>query len=275
MLTSRAPWCSRATASSCPSRRTSATTATRRSTSRTRSWSCSGYFPEDADQQTRGILARYSDLRFKAMAARQRGARAIVVVTGPRSPNAGQTVPMTFDTALAGSGIPAASVSGTVAAALFAGAPRTLQAAQQELDSGNPHAAGFALEKVTLSLKTSLVRETQTGRNVVAYLPATASVAGVSQALGRGRRALRSPRARAQRQFARQQGRRGQAPRRRRRQRVGQRGGAGNRRGARQTARATPASARRAVVGRRDRSRRVGGVRQCSARSRRRSSPRT
>ena len=139
------------------------------------------YFPEDADQQTRGILARYSDLRFKAMAARQRGARAIVVVTGPRSPNAGQTVPMSFDTALAGSGIPAASVSGTVAAALFAGAPRTLQAAQQELDSGNPHVAGFALEKVTLSLKTSLVRETQTGRNVVAYLPATASVSGVTR----------------------------------------------------------------------------------------------
>ena len=79
------------------------------------------YFPEDADQQTRGILARYSDLRYKARAARQRGARALVVVTGPRSPNAGLTVPMTFDTALAGSGITAISVSGDVAAALFAG----------------------------------------------------------------------------------------------------------------------------------------------------------
>ena len=139
------------------------------------------YFPEDADQQTRGILARYSDLRFKAMAARQRGARAIVVVTGPRSPNAGQTVPMSYDTALAGSGIPALSVSGAVAAALFAGAPRTLQAAQQELDTANPHVAGFPLEKVALSLKTSLVRETQTGRNVVAYLPATAPVTGVAK----------------------------------------------------------------------------------------------
>ena len=139
------------------------------------------YFPEDADQQTRGILARYSDLRFKAMAARQRGARAIVVVTGPRSPNAGQTVPMSFDTALAGSGIPALSVSGAVADALFASAPRTLQAAQQELDTANPHVAGFALEKVTLSLKTALVRETQTGRNVVAYLPATAPVTAVAK----------------------------------------------------------------------------------------------
>ena len=72
------------------------------------------YFPEDADQQTRGMLARYSALRYKAMAAREPEARALVVVTGPRSPNAGQTIPMSFDTALAGSGIPAASVSGDV-----------------------------------------------------------------------------------------------------------------------------------------------------------------
>src|SRR5688572_666403 len=73
------------------------------------------YFPEDTDEKTRAILARYSDLRYKAMAARQRGARALLVVTGPRSPNAGALVPMTFDTAIAGSGIPAASISGEVA----------------------------------------------------------------------------------------------------------------------------------------------------------------
>jgi Zn-dependent M28 family amino/carboxypeptidase len=137
------------------------------------------YFPEDADQQTRGTLARYSDLRYKAMAARQHGAKALVVITGPRSPNAGQTVPMSFDTALAGSGIPAASVSGAVAAALFTGAPKSLQAIQQELDTANPHVAGFPLDTITLSLKTALIRETQTGRNVVAYFPATNPTADV------------------------------------------------------------------------------------------------
>jgi len=138
------------------------------------------YFPEDADPQTRAILARYSDLRYKAMAARQRGAKALIVVTGPRSPNAGQTVPMSFDTALAGSGIPAASVSGAVAAVLFAGA-RPLQTVQQELDTVNPHVAGFPLETITVSLRTSLVRQTQTGRNVVAYVPATAPVTSTAK----------------------------------------------------------------------------------------------
>ena len=33
------------------------------------------YFPEDADPQTKATLARYSDLRYKALAARQRGAK--------------------------------------------------------------------------------------------------------------------------------------------------------------------------------------------------------
>ena len=137
------------------------------------------YFPEDADKETKSILARYSDLRYKALAARQRGARALLVVTGPRSPNAGQTVPITFDTALAGSGIPAASVSGKAAAALFGS--RSLEAVQKELDSGNPHVAGFALEGVTAELSTKVVREKRTARNVVAYLPATSPVTGIDK----------------------------------------------------------------------------------------------
>ena len=137
------------------------------------------YFPEDADKETKSILARYSDLRYKALAARQRGARALLVVTGPRSPNAGQTVPITFDTALAGSGIPAASISGKAAAALFG--TRSLESVQKEFDSGNPHAAGFALEGVTVELTTKLVREKRTARNAIAYLPATSAVNDVDK----------------------------------------------------------------------------------------------
>src|SRR5262245_49801239 len=132
------------------------------------------YFPEDTDEKTRAILARYSDLRYKAMAARQRGAKALLVVTGPRSPNAGQLAPMSFDTALAGSGIPGASITGPVADALFTSKP--LRDIQQELDTGNPHVAGFDFAGVMLTLTTSIVRERHTGRNVVAYLPATGPV---------------------------------------------------------------------------------------------------
>ena len=140
------------------------------------------YFPEDADMKTRGILARYSALRYKAMAARQRGAKALLVLTGPRSPNAGETVPMTFDTALAGSGIVAASVNGDAGRAIFAGAPdRNLEKVQESMDTGNPHASGFALPGVTVTVEAAVEREKRTARNVVAYLPASGSTTGVEK----------------------------------------------------------------------------------------------
>ena len=139
------------------------------------------YFPEDADQKTRAILARYADLRYKAQAARQRGARGLVVVTGPRSPNAGNVVPMTFDTAIAGSGLVAVSISGGTAAPIFQAANKQLEAVQQELDSGNPHVAGFAIPNLQLTIDAKIVRQQQTGHNVVAYLPATGSIVGVDK----------------------------------------------------------------------------------------------
>jgi len=130
------------------------------------------YFPEDADQKTRAILSRYSDLRYKAMAARQHGAKAMLVVTGPRSPNAGELVPMTFDTALSGSGIVAASIDGEAGTLMLSAANKTLDAVQQSLDSGNPHVAGFDIP-TTVTVRAKVERERHTAYNIVGYLPAT------------------------------------------------------------------------------------------------------
>ena len=134
------------------------------------------YFPEDAEQKTKGILARYADLRYKAMAARQRGAKAVMIVAGPRSPNGGELVPMTFDTALAGSGILAVSITGDDAKAMFKRAEKPLEEAQKSLDDANPHATGFALPGVSVRIHAAVERERRTGRNVVGYLPATTPV---------------------------------------------------------------------------------------------------
>ena len=142
------------------------------------------YFPEDAETKTKAILARYADLRYKALAARQHGAKAVLFVTGPHSPNAGETIPMSRDVAIAGSGIAAASISASVADAMFKalGDPsKSLDAAQKALDDANPHATGFALPNVDVSVHTDVVREKNTGHNVVAYLPATKTVTGLQK----------------------------------------------------------------------------------------------
>ncbi len=131
------------------------------------------YSPEDVDQDLRAMFIRYAGLRFKSQAARQRGAKGLLVVTGPRSPNAGAMVPMTADTAVADSGIAAASVSLVVAETLFDLVPDwTLEEAQRELDSGNPHVAGFEIP-AEATLDAQVIREQRTGHNVVAYLPPT------------------------------------------------------------------------------------------------------
>jgi hypothetical protein len=139
------------------------------------------YFPEEADQKTRAVLARYADLRYKAQAARQRGAKAMIVVTGPRSPNAGGLVPMSFDSAIAGSGILAVSVTGRAADDLFAAAGKSLDSVQKELDAASVHASGFAMAGITASVKASVRRERRVGNNVLAYLPATEPVVGVAK----------------------------------------------------------------------------------------------
>ena len=139
------------------------------------------YFPEEAEAKTKQILARYADLRYKAMAARQHGAKALIVVTGPNSPNAGELAPMTFDTALAGSGIVAVTINGELASTLFSSAGKPLAAVQKALDDANPHAAGFALPNVAARIHADVLREKRTGHNVLAYLPATAAPTAVAK----------------------------------------------------------------------------------------------
>ena len=129
------------------------------------------YYPEEADEATRAVLSRYSGLRYKAMHARELGAKGLLVVTGPHSPNAGELVPMTFDTAIAGSGILAASAGGELGDRLFALAGKNLAAAQAALDSGNPHVQGFPLTGAKLSLEVAVEREHRQGHNVVGVFP--------------------------------------------------------------------------------------------------------
>ncbi|MFQ5525025.1 MAG: M20/M25/M40 family metallo-hydrolase [Thermoanaerobaculia bacterium] len=133
------------------------------------------YFPEDAEDEPRARLARFSGLRYKAMQARERGALAIVIVTGPRSPNAGEVVPMAFDAAVADSGLLAVSANHEVAERLLAyGSDKSVEDIQKSFDDANPHVVGFDLDGLELTVKASVQREKKIGRNVVGILPRAA-----------------------------------------------------------------------------------------------------
>ena len=134
------------------------------------------YFPEDTEGDLRATLARYSGLRYKALAARERGADGLIVVSGPRSPNAGELVALTFDTAVSDSGIVAATVDGRLAAAIVESSGRSLEEVQASLDSANPHVTGFELP-LQAGIEVQLDRTEDIGHNVLGYLPPTGSAA--------------------------------------------------------------------------------------------------
>ncbi len=132
------------------------------------------YVPEAVDAPRRAQLNRYAGLRYKAMLARERGARAVLFVSGPNSPQAGELLPMDGDGALAGSGILAQSITGSMADRLLAGSGRSLKVLQGALDSENPHAeGGFVIPSVRVRIGVAVEHLKQEDHNVVAVVPPT------------------------------------------------------------------------------------------------------
>jgi Tol biopolymer transport system component len=133
------------------------------------------YVPEGVEPKRRQELNRYASLRYKAMIAREHGAKAVLVVTGPTSPNAGALAPLSFDTSMAGSDIVAASISTNVADEILAGSGKDLKSLQSALDTENPHAeGGFLVPKVKVKIASAVEHIKKSDRNVIGYLPPAA-----------------------------------------------------------------------------------------------------
>jgi len=130
------------------------------------------YVPEQVEPKRRAELNRYAGLRYKAMLAREHGAKGVLFVTGPNSPNAGELLTLSSDSTIAGSDIAVASVSSNVVSALFAGSGNDLGDLQSALDTESPHAAsGITLTNMRVHLVTSVEHLQKNDRNVLGFLP--------------------------------------------------------------------------------------------------------
>lgn len=127
------------------------------------------FVPEAISPELRQHLSLYASLRHKAMTARDKGARGLLVVSGPNSSVKEELAPLTFDVAIGGTSVAVVSISNELAADLLEPANKSLQSLQESLDDGDPQ-MGFALEDVTISASIALKKTQQTGRNVVAAM---------------------------------------------------------------------------------------------------------
>ncbi len=132
------------------------------------------YVPEAVEAPRRAYLNRYAGIRYKVMMARERGAKGVLIVTGPNSPNAGELLPFSGDGSSAGSGVVAASLSAKAADQLLTATGKTLKELQTALDDENPHAeVPSAIPGVKLSFRAGVEHIKKSDRNVVGYLPRT------------------------------------------------------------------------------------------------------
>ncbi len=132
------------------------------------------YVPEAVKGERRQQLIRYAGIRYKAVQAKENGAKAFLTVAGPNSPNTGKIIPLNFDSGSADSGIIAGSITDTVANALLAQAGKELKEVQTGLDDENPHFAGsFPLPNVKIKIAASIEKIKKSDKNVLAKIPPT------------------------------------------------------------------------------------------------------
>jgi len=133
------------------------------------------YSPEGDVPQSR--WAPFMALRYKAQTARDKGARAIVVVTGPNTAHArDELVPLRADAALADAGIPAFSARRQVGEEMLRQAGDSLEAAQKRIDEAKKPASKV-LAGVRAELVADVAPKRSTTRNVIGLLPGRGSEA--------------------------------------------------------------------------------------------------
>lgn len=130
------------------------------------------FLPQDVTPERRQHLSAYSVPRYKAMVARERGAKGLILVSGPTSAVRQQLIPLSMDGTLGKTSLAVVSVSDKIGEQWLKAADKDLTTLQKEFDKGEP-LEGFALKDVKLSCDIDIEPVTSRGRNVLALLPAT------------------------------------------------------------------------------------------------------
>jgi Tol biopolymer transport system component len=127
------------------------------------------FMPEAIPAEQRQHLMHYAELRYKAMVARDKGARGLIVVSGPNSGVREELVKMSREGAVASGGFPVISITDAVAERLLAPSGRSLAALQDALDEGSSQ-PGFEVPSLSLAARIDIRKERRVGRNALGLL---------------------------------------------------------------------------------------------------------
>lgn len=127
------------------------------------------YLPEQLSPERRQYFSRFSGLRYKAMVAREKGARGLIVVSGPLSQVKEQLVAFEAGSSIGTMSLGALSISDGLAQTWLQMAGKDLKGLQTQLDTGE-WSQGFEIPGLKLSATVDIRQEKKTSRNILAKL---------------------------------------------------------------------------------------------------------
>jgi hypothetical protein len=122
-----------------------------------------------------GQFARYDDVRWKAVAARNAGAKALMVIANESNFKDDRLSRLRYDNSAGDAGLPVVAISRPAAERLLATNSSLLAEAEQRLRAKSPTtetapAKRLSLEAITISLRTDLVKREAAAANVIGIL---------------------------------------------------------------------------------------------------------
>jgi aminopeptidase YwaD len=114
-------------------------------------------------------FGQYAALRYKASKAREKGAKALIVVTGPEDSDKDDLIKLTYDNATGNAGLPAINITQRTTERLLAVSGKKLTDIQKWLNTKkNPNS--FELPGVSVNVNISLEEIRQSTANVVGFV---------------------------------------------------------------------------------------------------------
>jgi len=100
-------------------------------------------------------FSQYASLRYKASKAKEKGAKALIVVTGPEDSESDDLIRLTYDNATGNAGLPALNITRKAADQVLKSAGVTVKELQKKLNESK-QSRSFILSDVTIDAKISL-----------------------------------------------------------------------------------------------------------------------
>ena len=116
----------------------------------------------------------YASLRYKALKAREKGAKALIVVTGPEDSENDDLMRLAYDQATGNAGLPAVNITRKRADELLNANGLSIKELQKKLNASR-QSNSFILEGVTVDVKITLNEIRKTTMNVVGLLEGKAN----------------------------------------------------------------------------------------------------